>query len=96
MRGRGLAIFLTVIFGVVAAFSALWGQAAATFGLDRALMVAAAGALIAIPLSWRWKLQQAEAIDLSPSLHYRRPKAAEEIADDRGPVLVKIVYFIDA
>ena len=96
VRGRGLAIFLTVIFGVVAAFSALWGQAAATFGLDRALMAAAAGALIAIPLSWRWKLQQAEAIDLSPSLHYRRPEAVEEIADDRGPVLVKIVYFIDA
>lgn len=95
VRGRGLAIFLTVIFGVVAVFSAAWGQAAARIGVDHALIAAAIGALVCIPLSWPWKLQHADAIDLTPSLHYRRPQSAEEMADDRGPVLVKIEYRID-
>ena len=36
-----------------------------------------------------------EAVDLSPSLHWRPPHAAEDIPDDRGPVLVKIEYWID-
>ncbi len=95
VRGRGLAIFLTVIFGAVALSSAAWGQAAAKIGLDHALVAAAVGALIGIPLTWPWKLQNSEAIDLTPSLHYRLPKTAEEIADDRGPVLVKIDYSIN-
>ena len=95
VRGRGLAIFLTVIFGVVAVSSAAWGQVAAEIGLDRALLAASAGALLAIPLTWSWELHDAEAIDLTPSLHYRRPQAVEDIADDRGPVLVKIEYWID-
>ena len=95
VRGRGLAIFLTVIFGAVAVSSAAWGQAAAQFGVDRALIAAAAGVLLAMPATRRWKLQNAEEIDLTPSLHYRLPQAAEEIGEDRGPVLVKIEYRID-
>ena len=95
VRGRGLAIFLTVIFGVSAVSSAAWGQAAAKYGLDSALLAAAVGALIAIPATWPWRLHDSEAIDLTPSLHYRRPEAAEPIGDDRGPVLVKIEYWID-
>ena len=95
VRGRGLAIFLTVIFGAVAVSSAAWGQAAANFGLDHALLAAAVGALLAIPATWRWKLQNAQEIDLTPSLHYRLPPAVEAIDDDRGPVLVKIEYRID-
>ncbi len=95
VRGRGLAIFLTVIFGAVGVSSAGWGQAAATFGLSHALFASAAGALLAIPLTWRWKLVNAEAIDLTPSRHWKQPHAIEDIADDRGPILVKIEYWID-
>ncbi len=65
VRGRGLAIFLTVIFGSVTVGSAVWGQVAASAGLEVALFVAAAGALVAIPLSWRWKLRSGEEIHLS-------------------------------
>ncbi len=96
VRGRGLAIFLTVIFGSVALASAAWGQAAAKFDLDPVLLAAAAGVLLAIPATWRWKLQNAEALDLTPSLHYQRPQTAEPIGDDRGPVLVKIAYRIES
>src|SRR5271165_3133938 len=95
VRGRGLAIFLTVIFGAMTVGSAAWGQIAAKLGLSEALFLAAAGVLAAIPLTWRWKLQTSAAVDLSPSMHWHAPKTAEEISDDRGPVLVKIEYRID-
>jgi MFS family permease len=67
VRGRGLAIFLTVIFGSVAFGSMIWGQVAANAGLEAALFAAAAGALLAIPLSWRWKLRSGEEDELSAS-----------------------------
>jgi len=60
VRGRGLSIFLTVIFGSITFGSALWGWIAAKAGLEAALFAAAAGALLAIPLSWRWKLRSRE------------------------------------
>src|SRR5277367_4528099 len=65
VRGRGLAIFLTVLFGSVALGSAIWGQVATNAGLEAALFAAAAGALLAIPLSWRWKLRSGEEADVS-------------------------------
>ncbi len=95
VRGRGLAIFLTVIFGTMTIGSAAWGQIAGKIGLSEALFLAAAGIVVAIPLSWPWKLQKGEAMDLSPSLHWDVPRTAETISDDRGPVLVKIEYRID-
>src|SRR6516225_6919299 len=52
VRGRGLAIFLTVIFGTVALSSAAWGDIAAKTGLPTALLLAAGGAIAAIPLTW--------------------------------------------
>jgi hypothetical protein len=50
VRARGLAIFMTVYFGAHAAGSALWGQVAAVWGLPLAHFIAAAGALLAIPI----------------------------------------------
>jgi MFS family permease len=94
VRGRGLAIFLTVIFGSVTFGSAIWGQIAASSGLPIAHFAAAAGALLAIPLTWRWKLQSAEGFDLSPSMHWRTPVLARKVEDKNGPVLVTVRYRI--
>ena len=95
VRGRGLAVFLTVIYGTMTLCSAAWGEIAAISGLSTALLIAAGGAIAAIPLTWRWKLQQGVAPDLSPSQHWSLPQTREEIDHDRGPVLVKIEYRID-
>jgi predicted MFS family arabinose efflux permease/quinol monooxygenase YgiN len=95
VRGRGLAIFLTVVFGTTTFGSAAWGHIAGKIGLTEALFLAAAGVLAGIPLSWPWRLHKGEAVDLSPSLHWNAPETAEQIPDDRGPVLVKIEYRID-
>jgi MFS family permease len=69
VRARGLAVYLTVFYGTLALGSAVWGQVAGMFGLSAAQFMAAAGALVAIPLTWRWKLQTAAGVDLTPSMH---------------------------
>jgi MFS family permease len=96
VRARGLAVFVTVFFGAMSGGSLLWGQTASALSIPAALIVAAIGVALAIPLTWRWKLQRAEQADLSPSMHWPAPVVAGEIADDRGPVLITIEYRIDA
>ncbi len=95
VRGRGLAVFLTVVFGAMTISSAAWGQIALRIGLSNALGLAAVGILVAMPIAWPWRLDQGEAVDLTPSLHWVKPRSAEDIPGDRGPVLVKIEYRID-
>ncbi|MDE3174731.1 MAG: MFS transporter, partial [Pseudomonadota bacterium] len=45
-----------------------------------------------IPLTWSWRLQTAEGVDLSPSMHWQAPILAREVEDDSGPVLVTLRY----
>jgi len=92
VRGRGLAIFLTVIFGATTVGSVVWGQVAAMEGLAIAHFVAAAGVIIAIPLTWDWKLQAAEGADLTPSMHWRAPAGTHAPENNRGPVLVTVEF----
>ena len=51
-RGRGLAVFLTCIFGATTIGSAVWGKLAAIEGMPTAYFVAAACLLVAVPLTW--------------------------------------------
>ncbi len=95
VRGRGLAVYVTVMFGALTAGSAIWGQLAVVAGLPAALLLAAAGAVIAVPLTWRWKLQTGANVDFSPSMQWPDPITTHEIAADRGPVLVTVEYRID-
>ncbi len=95
VRGRGLAIYVTLMFGALTIGSAIWGQLASVAGLPTALLFAAAGALIGIPVTWRWKLQTGASVDLSPSMHWPDPITTREIEGDRGPVLVTVEYRID-
>jgi MFS family permease len=94
VRGRGLAIFLTMIFGASTVGSAIWGQIAGMQGLPLAHFIAAAGVLIAMPLTWRWKLQTGAGIDLTPSMHWRAPVLVQKVEHNRGPVLVTVQYRI--
>ncbi|HUE19302.1 MAG TPA: MFS transporter, partial [Stellaceae bacterium] len=94
VRGRGLALYTTVFFGCLTLGSTVWGEVAAWVGLPIAHFLAAAGALAAIPLTWRWKLQTAMGTDLTPSMHWPSPITAQDIEHDRGPVLVTVEYRI--
>ena len=94
VRGRGLALYTTVFFGCLTLGSTVWGEVAAYVGLPTAHFLAAAGAVAAIPLTWRWKLQTAAGLDLTPSMHWPAPVTSQMIDDDRGPVLVTVEYRI--
>ena len=95
-RGRGLAIFLTFIFGATTAGSAVWGKLTELDGLPTAYFVAAAGVLLGVPLTWRWKLQTGAALDLAPSLHWRAPTPVRRVHNNQGPVLIVIEYRVEA
>ena len=94
VRGRGLALYTTVFFGCLTLGSAVWGEVAAYLGLPLTHFVAAAGAILAIPLTWRWKLQTGAGLDLTPSMHWPQPITSQDIESDRGPVLVTVEYRI--
>jgi MFS family permease len=94
VRGRGLAVFVTTFFGAISVGSALWGHVAGLIGLPAAHLAAAAGALVMIPLTWRWKLQTGAGVDLAPSMHWPAPVIDHHIDQDRGPVLVTVEYHV--
>src|SRR5262249_43867808 len=94
VRGRGLAIFVTVFFGAMTLGSVVWGHLAGSLGLPAAHWVAAIGMLVAIPATRHWKLQTAAGTDLTPSMHWPAPVISHEIDADRGPVLVTVEYRI--
>lgn len=96
VRGRGLALFVTVFFGAVTLGSAIWGQTARWVGLPNAHFIAAAGAVLAIFVTWRWKLQTGAGLDLTASMHWPAPVTSRERGNDEGPVLVTVEYRIDA
>jgi MFS family permease len=94
VRGRGLSMFGTVMFGSLTIGSAIWGKVAELSGLPAAHILAGVGALIAVPLLWRWKLQTGAELDLTPSMHWPTPVLTSAIEADRGPVLVTVEYQI--
>ncbi len=95
VRARGLSLFMMVFFGSMTLGSLVWGQVAEALGIPAALLIAAGGAVVAIALTRRWKLQQGAAMDLSPSMHWPDPVVADGVDPDRGPVMVTIEYRID-
>ena len=92
VRGRGLAMYMTVMFGALTLGSALWGQLATVTSLQTSLFVSAAAMLAVIPLTWRWKLKTGERIDLTPSTQWPAPVVSRSIEGADGPVLVTIEY----
>ena len=78
VRGRGLAILLTIIFGATTFGSILWGKLAELEGLPIAHFVAAGGIVVAIPLTWRWKLQTGAGSRFIPRAPLAGPTGHEE------------------
>jgi hypothetical protein len=88
-------VFLTFIFGATTAGSAVWGKLSAMEGLPTAYFVAAAGLVLAIPMTWRWKLQTGVGIDFSPAMHWRAPIVARKVENNQGPVVAVVDYRVE-
>lgn len=96
VRARGLAVYVTVFFGAMTAGSVLWGEVASQLGLPMTHFLAAALALLTLPIARRWKLQAPGTLDLSPSMHWPPPVVSATVEHDQGPVLVTIEYRVAA
>ncbi|WP_204279678.1 MFS transporter, partial [Serratia marcescens] len=76
VRGRGLAIYLTVFNGAMAAGSLAWGAVAHWAGVPAALQIGGAGLVLVGLIAARIRLPAGEA-DLTPSNHWPEPLLAE-------------------
>ena len=94
VRGRSLAIYLTVFNGAMTAGTLVWGAVAQAVGIEATLLIAAASLTIAGLVFHRLKIPRGEA-DLQPSNHWPEPLLVEPVKNDRGPVLVTVEYRID-
>src|SRR5262252_5400371 len=94
VRGRGLAVYVTVFFGTLTIGSTLWGLAAEHLGLPAAHYLAGAGALLALWATRGWKLQSGPAADLTPSMHWPEPVLPAGVDQNAGTVLVTIEYHV--
>jgi MFS family permease len=98
VRGRGLAIYLTVFYGAMTLGSLVWGQVADHASVPVALLAAAGLGLAALLIAWLRPLPPGEP-DLTPSMHWPEPALsadmAASLAHDRGPVLITVEYRID-
>lgn len=95
VRARGLAVFVVIFYGALTIGSALWGYLAGVIGLSDTNYVAAGAILVAVPLTWRWKLLTALGADLAPSMHWPAPIPVHEVDANQGPVMVTVEYRID-
>jgi MFS family permease len=91
VRGRGLAVYLTVFNGAMTAGSLGWGAIAEFLGVQATLAVGAACLLVAALVAHRAPIPAGDS-DLTPSSHWPEPILAEPVPHDRGPVLVLIEY----
>lgn len=93
VRGRGLAAFVVIFMGGMALGSIFWGQVATRIGIPGALTAAAAGMVVAIALTWKFKLGHHEVMDFTPTMDWPLPVLAEPPEPDL-PVMVTIEYRI--
>ena len=93
VRGRGLAVYLTVFNGAMAAGSLGWGLIAQAIGVPATLMAGAAGLVVVGVAFHRLRLPAGES-DLQASNHWPEPLLAEPVAHDRGPVMIQVEYRI--
>ena len=94
VRGRGLAVYLTVFNGAMTAGSLGWGAVGEAAGVPGTLLIGAAGLFVAGLVMYRLKLPTGDA-DMVPSNHWPEPLIAEPVAHDRGPVLILIEYNVE-
>ncbi|MGH6861762.1 MAG: MFS transporter, partial [Phyllobacterium sp.] len=94
VRGRGLAVYLTVFNGAMTAGSLGWGAVGEFAGIQGTLLIGAAGLLVAGLVMHRLKLPAGDA-DMVPSNHWPEPLVAEPVPNDRGPVLILIEYSVE-
>ncbi|MGI8930354.1 MAG: MFS transporter [Candidatus Limnocylindria bacterium] len=95
VRGRGLAMLGLVFQAGFAAGAACWGVLAAETSVTVALGVAAAFVAVGSLLGLRFRLADAEGLDVRPA-HALEPYPPVSLAADDGPVQLSVEYDVPA
>jgi MFS family permease len=93
VRARALSLYITVFSAGMAIGSLGWGAIAQQWGTAIALSLAGIATMLAAWWGVRFRLDDAERMDVTPSGHWPQPvlEAGQE-TDHAGPVLVTIDY----
>src|SRR3954468_13467052 len=92
--GRALALYQMATFGGMAGGSWLWGWLTPHFGMEQALLAAAATLVIGAALGIHSPLPPLTTLNLDPLSLWREPQIAVDIEPRSGPIVVTIEYLI--
>jgi MFS family permease len=95
VKARALATYLLVFQGTLAGASLAWGVVADHLGDAITLAAASAALLVGIVLTWRWRLEPTESIDVRPVQLLPQPELEHEPDPWEGPVMVIAEYRVD-
>jgi MFS family permease len=95
VQARSLGTYQMVFQGSLAIGSAFWGFLAESKGTSTALLCAAIGLFVGIPVSIRYRLMQGAKSNLNPALNRTEPQVVIEFHQEEGPVLVTVEYRIN-
>jgi MFS family permease len=95
VRGRALAVYMLTLFGGMALGSAFWGIVAGFWGVPMGLTFSSGSLILGMLLTMRYRLADAEMLDLTPSMHWPSPALPVEPNPNHGPVLITVEYRID-
>ncbi|HEV2027045.1 MAG TPA: MFS transporter [Candidatus Dormibacteraeota bacterium] len=94
VRGRGLSVYQTVLFGAQGFGALMWGVIAAPAGIVPTFLIAAAVMLIGVATMRFWPLIDTAGMDRSTVRYWREPNLAIDADPDDGPVVVQSVYTV--
>jgi hypothetical protein len=89
-----MSVYLLVFFGSMAGGASLWGKVASLAVPQLAIGVAGGALILATGLTYRFRLIEGEAFNLTPSRHWPAPLVASPVALREGPVMVTLEYLV--
>lgn len=93
--GRALALYQTATFGGMALGAWLWGLNAETYGVERALLVAAGLMLVGAVVGLRFPMPALKALNLDPLNRWQQPNLALDLKPQSGPIFIVIEYVVE-
>jgi MFS family permease len=94
VRGRGLSVYQTVLFGAQGFGALVWGVIAAPAGIVPTFLIAAAVMLIGVVTMRFWPFIDTAGMDRNTVRYWPEPNLAIEADPDDGPVVVQSVYTV--
>jgi len=92
--GRALSFYQMATFGGMAGGSWLWGALAESYGIDRALYLAAIVSVLGVVAGLLTPMPMLASLDLGPLNSFKEPKLELDIVPRSGPIAIHVVYEI--